>query len=144
MSGNKQILNSTHMDVAVLGVMIPIVAMIGSFIMVVYLRKFENMERMSMIDKGLDPSFFRSRNYRNTSIPLRASLLLIGAGVGLLFGYWLDSITFMDEVAYFSMLFIFGGIGLGLSYLIEERKGKDARVLSEERERDDVSGITRK
>jgi hypothetical protein len=61
-----------------------------------------------------------------------------------LFGYWLDSITFMDEVAYFSMLFIFGGIGLGLSYLIEERKGKDARVLSEERERDDVSGITRK
>jgi hypothetical protein len=113
------------MDVAVLGVMVPIVALIGSFVMVVYLRRFENLERMSMIEKGIDPSTFRSRQYRNTSIPLRASLLLIGGGVGLLLGYWLDSMTFMDEVAYFSMLFICGGIGLGLSYLIEEKKGKE-------------------
>lgn len=115
------------MDAGTLGVMIPIVAMIGTFVMIVYLRKFENLERMSMIEKGLDPSLFRSRHYRNTSMPLRASLLLIGAGVGLLFGYWLDSITFMDEVAYFSMLFICGGIGLGLSYLIEEKKNKEAK-----------------
>ncbi|MGC3948616.1 MAG: hypothetical protein QM762_29640 [Chryseolinea sp.] len=116
------------MDVAALGVMVPIVALIGSFIMVVYLRKFENLERMSMIEKGLDPSLFRSRNYRNTSLPLRASLLLIGAGVGLLLGYVLDSATFMDEVAYFSMLFICGGAGLGLSYIIEERKAKENKI----------------
>jgi hypothetical protein len=31
----------------------------------------------------------------------------------------------MQEVGYFSMLFIFGGIGLGLSYLIEEKKNKE-------------------
>ena len=115
------------MDVAALGVMVPIVAIIGTFVMIVYVRKFENLERMSMIEKGIDPSIFRSRQYRNTSIPLRASLLLIGAGVGLLFGYWLDSMTYMDEVAYFSMLFICGGVGLGLSYLIEERKSKEVK-----------------
>jgi len=28
----------------------------------------------------------------------------------------------MDEVGYFSMLFIFGGLGLGLSYFVEEKK----------------------
>jgi hypothetical protein len=116
------------MDVAALGVMVPIVALIGSFIMVVYLRKFDNLERMSMIEKGLDPSLFRSRNYRNTSLPLRASLLLIGAGVGLLLGYLLESATHMDEVAYFSMLFICGGAGLGLSYLIEERKARENKI----------------
>lgn len=116
------------MDVAALGVMVPIVALIGSFVMVVYLRKYENMERMSMIEKGVDPALFKSRAYRNTSLPLRFSLLLIGAGIGLLFGYWLDSMTFMDEVAYFSMLFIFGGIGLGLSYVIEERKSKEQKL----------------
>ena len=115
------------MDVAALGVMVPIVALIGAFTMVVYLRKYENLERMSMIEKGLDPSLFRSRNYRNTSVPLRASLLLIGAGVGLLLGYALDSATHMDEVAYFAMLFICGGAGLGLSYIIEERKSKEAK-----------------
>lgn len=105
--------------------MVPIIAIIGTFTMIVYVRKYENLERMSMIEKGIDPSIFRSRQYRNTSLPLRASLLLIGAGIGLLLGYWLDSMTYMDEVAYFSMLFICGGIGLGLSYLIEEKKSKE-------------------
>jgi hypothetical protein len=30
----------------------------------------------------------------------------------------------MQEVAYFSMLFIFGGLGLGAAYLVEEKKNK--------------------
>ncbi len=113
------------METEVLGVMIPIIAIIGTFTMIVYLRKYENQERMAMIEKGVDPQFFHIRKSRNTSFPLRASLLMIGAGVGLLFGYFLDRAYFMEEVAYFSMLFIFGGIGLGASYLIEERKAKE-------------------
>lgn len=110
------------MDVAVLGVMIPIIGIIGAFIMIGYLRKFQNMERMAIIDKGLDPSLFKTE--RVTAGALRASLLLIGAGLGLLMGYWLDSTYGMDDVAYFSMLFIFGGIGLGVAYLVEERNNK--------------------
>ena len=112
------------MDVAVLGVMIPIVGTVGAFVMIVYLRKFENIERMAMIEKGVDPKLFANRRMRNTSGPLRASLLLIGGGIGLLLGYYLDSTFDMEEVAYFSMLFIFGGLGLGASYLIEENKYK--------------------
>ncbi len=111
------------MDVAVLGVMIPIIGTIGAFITIVYLRKFQNMERMAIIDKGLDPSLFKTE--RSAAGALRASLLLIGAGVGLLLGYSLDRMFDMEEVAYFSMLFIFGGIGLGLAYLIEDKKSKE-------------------
>jgi len=122
------------MDVAHLGIMIPIIAIAGAFIMIIYLRKYENQERMAMIDKGVDPQFFNIKRQRNTSLPLRASLLLIGAGVGLLFGYFLDKTYDMEEVAYFSMLFIFGGIGLGLSYLIEERKYKEERIAEGRRE----------
>ena len=113
------------MDVAVLGVMIPIVSVVGLFTMIIYLRKYENQERMAMIDKGVDPQFFNIKRFRNTSGPLRASLLLIGAGLGLLLGYYLDRAFDMEEVGYFAMLFIFGGIGLGISYLIEEKKIKE-------------------
>jgi len=81
-----------------------------------------------MIDKGVDPQFFNTKRSRNTSLPLRASLLLIGAGVGLLLGHLLDYNFDMEEVGYFSMLFICGGIGLGVSYIIEEKK-----IKSEER-----------
>lgn len=93
--------------------------------MIVYLRRFENAERMSMIEKGVDPTLFTKRRRGNTSGPLRASLLFIGAGVGLLIAYFLDRAYDMEEIAYFSMLFIFGGLGLGAAYIVEEKKIKE-------------------
>lgn len=112
------------MEPEVLGVMIPIIAIIGTFTMIVYLRKYENQERMAMIEKGVDPKSFINTKPRNAAPALRASLLFIGIGLGLLVGSLLDYHFDMEEVGYFSMLFIFGGIGLGLAYVIEERKNK--------------------
>lgn len=94
---------------------------IGTLIMIVYLRKYTNIERMALIEKGEQPFQMRQSN---TSIPLRFSLLLIGFGLGLLIGYFLDALFNMQEVAYFSMIFVFGGGGLGLAYIIEEKKAK--------------------
>jgi hypothetical protein len=115
------------METEVLAIMIPIVAIVGAFTMIVYLRRYENMERMSMIEKGVDPTLFTTKKPRNANGSLRASLLLIGGGLGLLVGYFLDRAYYMEEVAYFSMLFIFGGLGLLTSYLIEEKKNKEQK-----------------
>lgn len=106
--------------IPVLGIMMPIIITLGAFVMVVYIRKYDNIERMAIIDKGLSPELFKRE--RSTSGILSAALLFIGGGVGLIMGYWLDSAFGMEEVAYFSMIFIFGGLGLGLAYLIEEKK----------------------
>ncbi|MFZ5999970.1 MAG: DUF6249 domain-containing protein [Bacteroidota bacterium] len=100
--------------IPVLGIMLPIIITLGAFVMIVYIRKFENMEKMAIIDKGLSPDLFKRE--RSTSGALRSGLLLIGIGIGLLMGYWLDRV--------FYMLFIFGGLGLGIAYLIEEKKAK--------------------
>lgn len=108
-----------------LAIMIPIVAIVGFFTMIVYLRRYENSERMAMIDKGVDPSLFTKKQRGSTSGPLRVSLLFIGAGIGLLIAYFLDRAWDMEEVAYFSMLFVFGGLGLGAAYVIEEKKIKE-------------------
>lgn len=113
------------MEVAVIGVFIPIIAIISAIVMIIYLRKYENDERMAMIEKGVDPALFNLKKQRSTSLPLRFSLLLIGVGLGLFIGYFLDVHFGMEEVAYFSMLFICGGIGLGLAYIIEEKKIKE-------------------
>jgi len=111
-----------EISVAVMGVLLPIIISLGAFVMIVYLRKFENIERMSIIDKGLSPDLFKSNRVAPTTI--RWALLLIGVGIGFLMGYWLDRVFDMEEVGYFSMLFIFGGIGLGLAYVLEERRQK--------------------
>jgi hypothetical protein len=46
----------------------------------------------------------------------------------LLVAYFLDRAFDMEEVAYFSMLFVFGGVGLGLAYIVEEKKIKEERA----------------
>jgi hypothetical protein len=112
-----------NMALGVLGIMIPIISIIGFFIMIIYLRKYENDERMAMIEKGVGPDIFPKR-LRDTSVSLRFSLLMIGVGSGILLGYFLDRAFDMEEVAYFSMLFICGGIGLGAAYIIEENRTK--------------------
>ena len=103
---------------------IPIISVVGAFIMIVYLRRFENSERMAMIEKGVDPALFTKKN-RDSSGALRASLLFVGGGLGLLIGAFLDHMFNMEEVGYFSMVMIFGGLGLGIAYLIEEKKRKE-------------------
>lgn len=114
------------MAVEIFGIMIPIVLIIGAVTMIIFLRKYQNEERMALIERGLSADLIHLKNLTNTAFSLRASLLLIGAGLGILMGYVLDSNYNMEEVGYFSMFFIFGGIGLGVAYLIEEKKAKGA------------------
>jgi len=111
------------MGVASIAILIPIVSIIGAFIMVIYLRRYQNQERMAMIEKGVSPETFVKKEM-NVSATLRFSLMLIGVGTGILLGYFLDRAYDMEEPAYFSMVFLFGGLGLGAAYVIEERKTK--------------------
>lgn len=116
-------MDSEQTILPVLGILLPIIITLGAFIMVVYLRKFENTERMSMIEKGVAPDLFKRERFSGGGT-LRWAFLLIGVGIGFLMGYWLDRTFDMEETGYFSMLFIFGGIGLGLSYFMEEKKSQ--------------------
>jgi hypothetical protein len=113
------------MEESIMGIIWFMLFTIGTLIMIVYLRKYTNIERMALIEKGESP--FNHKPQSNTSIPLRFSLLLIGFGLGLLIGYFLDALFGMDDVAYFSMIFICGGGGLGLAYIIEGKKAKEAK-----------------
>ncbi|MEM7548191.1 MAG: DUF6249 domain-containing protein [Bacteroidota bacterium] len=104
--------------------LIPILVPIAFFTMIVLLRKYQNDERIAMIEKGISPgevswSQFNGKSQALSS--LKFGLLLIGAGLGFLVGYYLDRTFYMDEVGYFSMIFIFGGIGLIISYYFQKR-----------------------
>jgi hypothetical protein len=117
-------MSSEEIIIPVLGILLPIILTLGAYIMVVFLRKYQNIERMAMIEKGVSPDLFKGERTAGPSLSLRWSLLLIGVGIGFLLGHWLDRTYYMEETGYFSMLFIWGGIGLGLAYIVEERKAK--------------------
>lgn len=106
--------------------LIPIIAVVSIVVMIIFIRKFTNDERMAMIEKGVEANIL---NRKRQPFPnLRYGLLLIGAGLGLLIGAFLASTRIIEEQAsYFSMLLIFGGLGLFVSYLLEKKnEGKES------------------
>ncbi|MDZ4716405.1 MAG: DUF6249 domain-containing protein [Cytophagales bacterium] len=117
-------MESHEIIIPVLGILLPIIITLAAFVMIVYLRKYENVERMSMIEKGVALDLFINKEKFYTGWTVRWSFLLIGIGIGFLIGYWLDSAFGMEEVGYFASLFICGGIGLGSSYYVEEKQRK--------------------
>ena len=115
-------------------ILIPITLFICFFAMVFSLRYFSNRERMAMIQNGMDPGLQRAQP--QPYAVLKWGLLLMGAGFGLFLAYLLDHTVLNfgaglsdrnndSEAIYFSLIGIFGGLGLFISYLIEKKETLD-------------------
>lgn len=81
-----------------------------------------NKERLALIEKGADPALFKTKSdvfsgYRT----FKLGLFLIGIALGILAGYFLSEGGMEEESAYFSMIFLFGGLGLVVSFLLQKR-----------------------
>jgi hypothetical protein len=81
-----------------------------------------NRERLAMIEKGVDPTNFKP-NFNRLGIKL--GLLAVGVALGVLFGQLITHTTKMDgEPATFSMIFLFGGIGLVVEHYLSKKEEK--------------------
>ncbi|MCL3780635.1 hypothetical protein EMN47_09590 [Prolixibacteraceae bacterium JC049] len=105
-----------------------IVATFGTLFGFIYLFfTSRNRERMALIEHGMDAKIFQqSEKNRHLSI-LKWSLFLIGIALGIFFGFYLEEYGGMDDGAgYFSMIFLFSGLGLLLAfYLLKKEYRKD-------------------
>jgi hypothetical protein len=109
----------------------------GAIFGIYYLR---NRENMAMIERGINPrEGIRPRTRSFTS--LKFGLLLAGSGLGLLIAYLLDQLVIPKHIVtlpdgahytednpaiYFALIGLFGGLGLVLSYIMEN-KGLNGR-----------------
>ena len=116
------------MNPAVLGVMIPIIAILGAFTMVIFLRYYQNVERMSMIERGLNPTDLKSSDVksifqrrRDPFRHVRIACTAIGIGMGLFIGSILRSMLSFSTggTILAGCIFIFGGAGLLAGYMIQ-------------------------
>ena len=94
-------------------------AMFGSLF--VYLTT-RNRERLAMIEKGMDPRTFKPKFNR---FGIKIGLLAAGIAVGMLMGQLISHTTGMFlELAMFSMIFLFGGLGLVLDHYLARKEEK--------------------
>lgn len=81
-------------------------------------------ERMSLMERGLSPNEFNSKKSVQ-SATLRLGLLLIGISSGIMLGNFVaNHFDVPREGAFIAMMFLFGGISLIISYLVEKRSNK--------------------
>ena len=115
-----------NMDTANLGIMCGIIISLGFFAMIFGIVYLYKRERMAMIERGMDP-----RRYKPQAAPyqtLKWGLLMIGAGTGLFLAFLLDRLAFKSDyydgnpAVYFSMIAIFGGLGLFTSFRMEKKE----------------------
>ena len=125
------------MDQGNIAGLIPMVVGLGFFAMVFGIVYLYKRERMAMIERGMDP-----RRYKSQSAPyqnLKWGLLLIGSGFGLFVAFLLDRLVFKidypddNPAIYFSLIAIFGGLGLFASYRIEKKETEKDELKEGER-----------
>lgn len=100
---------------------VSIAAFAGIFGIVYVLLITRYRERMSMLDKGIDPAQFASRS-NSKSQTLKLGMLCVGIAIGILVGNLLYKNDWLDKsVSYLSMVFLFGGTSLILNFIIDRK-----------------------
>lgn len=105
--------------------LVPVVFFISIAVVLYVFIQARHRERMAMIEKGYDASLLQGNASSRTGKfgALKIGIVAIGVGVGLLAGSILEAVTSLnDEVAYFSMIALFGGLGLIVYYLLVRDK----------------------
>ena len=119
-----------------LTVMFCFLTFFGTVLGIVYIR---NRENMALIERGINP-----RNTKSSPKPyisLKYGLLLCGCGLGLFLAFLVDQYMVSNKAItpggeaferdfpqiYFSLIALFGGLGLVLSYRIEKKEWLDKK-----------------
>ena len=85
-----------------------------------------NKERMAMIEKGADASLFATKKRSFTNITLKIGMLAVGIGLGVLAGSLLANYTMLrPQVAFPSMIFLFGGLFLVGNAFLEKKQSEN-------------------
>ncbi|MCD4698761.1 MAG: hypothetical protein K8S16_21225 [Bacteroidales bacterium] len=94
----------------------------GTILAIIYLG-IRRKERMAMMEKRVDASMFITSKKKNT-YTLKYGIMLIGIALGILIGKLLastEAFMYEEEAAYFSMIFLFGGLGLVIYYFLAKK-----------------------
>ena len=107
-------------------VLIVFASITGIILGVIYLRN-KSQERLKVIEKGADPSILTTELKKSSKLPIKIGIFLIGIALGIILGSIIANYTYIfpeSEVAYFSSIFLFGGLGLLATQLIGNKNGK--------------------
>lgn len=107
-------------------VFVPFTVFAAIFGMVYVWLTTRNKERLALIEKGADASLWTVKKSHRTNYTLKLGMLAVGIGIGILVGSLVETYTTLgEEVAFPSMIFLFGGGFLVANAMIEKKQDKE-------------------
>jgi len=94
----------------------------GTILGIVYL-VIRKRERTAMMEKGIDPATFVVQKRANAT-SLKYGIMFISIALGIFLGKFMastDMFMYEEEAAYFSMIFLFGGLGLVIYHFMAKK-----------------------
>ncbi len=94
---------------------------------------YRNKERMALIESGIDIEYFRLKTQRQNIILLSFGLIFVGFAIGILSGFFFEKYLLENynpkdyrnyPQAYISMITLFMGSAMLISYFINRRMKK--------------------
>jgi hypothetical protein len=119
------------------------VSSISLFLMIIFLRRYEHLERMRMIERGFNPGDLRRTWKKHDPFRhLRLACTAIGVGVGWFVGAILRNVMWHDRSIMVGMIVLMGGIGLFVGYMVQyglqNKARKEGREILEEEFEDKI------
>ncbi len=103
------------------GIFVPISFFLAIFAILYVYWTTRTKERLALIEKGADASIFKTESSKYAL--LKWGIFLIALAVGVITGFALSSV--INEVAaFFTMILLFGGIGLIVAHFITNSLAK--------------------
>ena len=103
-------------------ILVPLIVFASIFGMVFVWLTTRNKERLALIEKGADASLWTVKKSHRSNYTLKLGMLAVGIGIGVLVGSLLETYTTLgEEVAFPSMIFLFGGAFLVANAMIEKK-----------------------
>jgi hypothetical protein len=103
------------------GIFVPIGFFLAIFAILYVYWTTRTKERLALIEKGADASIFKTEPSKYAL--LKWGIFLIGLSVGVITGFALSNVV-NEVVAFFTMIFFFGGIGLIVAYFVTTKLAK--------------------
>jgi uncharacterized membrane protein YfcA len=113
-------------------ILIPIFSIVFGVLMIIFIRRFIHIERLNMIERGMNPSDIRSVwRQRDPYRHLRYACTAIGIGAGFLSAGIYTNGRHNQEEIYIGMITLLGGMGLligyALQYYLQNKDRKEGR-----------------
>jgi hypothetical protein len=103
------------------GIFVPIGFFLAIFAILYVYWTTRTKERLALIEKGADASIFKTEPSKY--VLLKWGIFLIGLAVGVITGFALSNVV-NEVVAFFTMIFFFGGVGLIVAHFVTSKLAK--------------------